>query len=289
MNFKNNTIIYDDNFIKKAIKNNKFLCSNYLNIKFHLNKNKVEKIRKGNIFMLHTGRVGSTVLADLLNQHSKISWDGEFYPKQKKRYLKFIYNDPIDFLKIKMNQKVSEFYGFELKCSKNQLYTAHSINLDLDVFLDRIKELNFNNFILLERKNYLKQFISLYFARKTKIHHIKYNINKISILNIEFESCLWFNKQQPLIKHFEYLDNFYKETKDLLSKDKSLFLTYEDEIQENPLVAYEKICDFLNIKPELPIINLKRTNPYPLKDVIKNYNEVEKYLTGTKYEWMLKD
>ena len=75
------------NSIKESIKSNRFLYSSLLYFRHLLLKNKCKKKRKGNIFMLHIGRVGSTVLADLLNQHSQIHWDGEFYPKQHKYYL----------------------------------------------------------------------------------------------------------------------------------------------------------------------------------------------------------
>lgn len=36
-------------------------------------------LRSGNIVMFHIGRSGSTVLGDLLDQHSSVYWDGEIY------------------------------------------------------------------------------------------------------------------------------------------------------------------------------------------------------------------
>ena len=237
--------------------------------------------------MLHTGRVGSTVLADLLNQHSKIHWDGEFYIKQNEKHLKFIYENPMKFLNIKISQNTNDFYGFELKCSAKQLYGQHTINIDFDTFLKEIEKLNFNNFILLERKNYLKQFISFKFAKKTKILHTKQKAKKINTLYIKPENCLWFKEKKTLIEHFKYLDNFYDNTKNIIKSKKHLLLTYEDDILHNPTVAYEKICDFLKIEYQNPKVNLKRTNPFPLNEVIENYMEVENYLKGSKYEWML--
>lgn len=273
--------------MNNIIKYNKFLCSYLLYFRYLFLKNKIKRTRKANVFMLHIGRVGSTVLADLLNQHSQIKWDGEFYPKQTKKYLKFIYKNPIEFLKIKMSQNLSKFYGFELKSSKNQLFKKTSINLDIDTFIKKIARLNFNHYILIERKNYLKQFISFMFAKQTKIHHTKQKVDKISTIKINFESCELFHHKKSLIEHFEYLDNFYQNTEELLKNKIYLHLTYEDDILPNPQIAYNKICDFLNIKNENPVVNLKRTNPFPLKDVIENYAEVEDYLKGTKYEWML--
>jgi len=275
--------------IINILKINKFTYSYLLYIKYLLLKKTCSKNRKTNVFMLHTGRVGSTVLADLLNQHSKIHWDGEFYIKKDKKHLNFIHKNSITFLKIKANQRIIESYGFEVKSSPKQIYGTNSINLNLDEFLEKIQEINFKHFILLERKNYLKQFISFKFAKKTKILHTKQKTEKLNTLLINVENCLWFKEEKNLIKHFEYLDNFYENTKNKIKNKKHLFLTYEDDILKNPTIAYKKTCDLLGLEHQNPKVNLKRTNPFPLKDVIENYIEVEEYLKGTKYEWMLYD
>jgi len=276
------------NFIIKILNNNKFTYSYILYFRYLLLKKKCERKRKSNIFMLHIGRAGSTVLADLLSQHSKIHWDGEFYPNQDKTYFKFIYENPVKFLKIRMNQNINDFYGFELKSSPKQL-GYNSINVNLDAFFSEILKINFNHFIILERKNYLKQLISYKFAKETKIHHIKQPAKLLRTIAINPENSLWFKEEKTLIQHFEYLDGFYKNAKNLIKNEKYLFLTYEDDILNNPNVAYEKICNFLEIEYQNPKVNLKRTNPFPLKEVIENFEEVEKCLKGTKYEWMLYD
>lgn len=273
--------------MKKLIKNNKSAYSYLLFLNHLLLKKKAVKNRKANVFMPHIGRVGSTVLADLLNQHSQIHWDGEFYPKQNERYLKIISENPIKLLEIKMTQNITDYYGFELKSLEKQLYGKNAVNQNFDLFLKNIEKLNFNHFILLERKNYLKQFISYKFAKKTKIHHIKKDTKNINTLEVNPQKSLWFGKYKTLFKHFEYLDSFYENTKNILKQKKTLFLTYEDDILQNPIIAYKKVCDFLNIENQNPKVNLKRTNPYPLSDIIENYDEMEQYFKNTKYEWML--
>ena len=276
------------NSIINILKNNKFTYSYFLYFRYLLLKKKCIKRRKTNIFMIHIGRVGSQVVADLLNQHSNIHWDGEFYPRKNKNFFKFIYKNPVKFLKIRMNQHINEFYGFEIKSSKKQLYAKQqNINMPIENFIKEIERINFDHFVLLERKNYLKQFISFKFAKRTKIHHIKKEAVKINTLYIKPENCLWFKEEKALIQHFEYLDDFYETTKNLIKNKKHLLLTYEDNILHDPTVAYEKVCDFLKIEYQNPKVNLKRTNPFPLKKVIENFSEVENYLKGSNYEWML--
>ena len=46
------------------------------------------------------------------------------------------------------------------------------------------------------------------------------------------------------------------------------------------------MCDFIKVIPENPQINYKRTNPFPLRHLIKNFEEVKAALKNTDYSWM---
>ena len=41
------------------------------------------------------------------------------------------------------------------------------------------------------------------------------------------------------------------------------------------------------LKVDPKTIKTKRQNPYGLKDIVENYDELEKALVGTEIEWML--
>ncbi|MBN2664847.1 MAG: hypothetical protein JXR68_14465, partial [Bacteroidales bacterium] len=258
--------------------------SNIIKSNYKFKKAKASKTRIGNIVMFHTGRVGSTVLADLLFQHSDVQWDGEIFIKKEYYSDEFILN-PLFFLNLRMYQKKIDFYGFEV--TDRQI--KNKINQSIDEFFESLENLDFKYFIHLKRKNYLKQYISVVRKRELKLCHIEDNssISKTIYLNIKNDK--FRNNTGNIIENFEKLDQYYDKLEKQILNKKSLFLTYEDDILPNPKIAYNKICDFLNIKNENPVVNLKRTNPFPLKDVIENYNEVESYLKGTKYEWMLYD
>jgi len=271
--------------IKSIIKTNKILYSYLLYFKY-LTRNKSTRANN-NIFMLHIGRVGSTVIADLLNQHSKFSWSGEIYPNKKDKYLKFIYKNHELLLKIRMYQHHSDFFGFELKTASRQILKKNTIGMDLECFLSLLEKHHFKHFIILERKNYLRQFVSFYNAKITKIHHVSEKPKHANKINFNPNNCLFLNKHSTLIDHFEYLDKHYSNLKTILKNKQVLHLNYEDDILETPLIAYEKICNFIHIKPEKPIINLKQTNAFPLEDLIENIEDIKKHLKGSKYEWML--
>ncbi len=287
MKITKNKIVSDDNFIKKGVKNNKFLYKNLIKTKYNFNRAKVDKIRKGNIVVFHNGRVGSTVLASLLNQHSKIQWDGELFVKRG------IYNQhfrdmPIEFLRQKTYQYKTEFYVFELKSMPNQHLGKDELNMTFDDFMKILNDFNFKYYINIKRKNYIKQYISLERVIQKNIIHTDKKINKGKI-KIDVNKTRIGLNFDTMLNNFRLLDEHYVAIESKIKSKKSLFLTYEDDILPNPLIAYRKICNLLEIKPENPTIELKRTNPYPIKDMVENYSEICEIIKNTKYEWMLDD
>ena len=90
---------------------------------------------------------------------------------------------------------------------------------------------------------------------------------------------------------FEEVDNCYKRLRKIIEKNglEALQLFYEDDIEDEPINGYTKICDFLNIKPQEIGVKYAKSNPYLLKDVIKNFDEVLKSFDKSKYKWMVKE
>ncbi len=287
MKFENNKIVSDDNVIKRYIKNNKFLYKKILDFKYKKNKKIIDKIRIGNIAMFHNGRVGSTVLSDLLNQHPKIQWDGELYVKRG-IFFKHFKDIPIEFLKLKIYQQKTQYYGFEIKAMNNQHLAKDRLNMSFNDFLNTLNNLNFNFFINIERKNYLRQYISLQKARLKSIKHTNKKIKPEKIF-IDVNNTVINRTNDTLINNFKKIDNHYENIKNNLKDKKTLFLTYEKDILPNPKIAYSKICNFLKIKKQNPKVNLKRTNPFAVYESVENIEDVKNHLKNSDYEWMIFD
>ena len=66
-----------------------------------------------------------------------------------------------------------------------------------------------------------------------------------------------------------------------------LKLNYEEHIENNPDRASQLVSNFLGVKFHEGRINFIKTNPYKIKDILSNYEEVKEHLKGTKYEWMV--
>lgn len=260
-------------------------------LKYFLNKPFANKCRKGNIAMFHLGRCGSSVLGYLLDQHPQIDWGSEVFH--------YIYNDdipekrmtskPLDILRIKMSWSHKDYYGFETKFTEHEHLRKELVNMDVINYLSTLSDLGFKKFILLKRKNYLKQIISLIAAKQTLEFHTKTEKEKAVAIKIDPQKVWFGNKSFNLIELFENFDNAYEELESLLKQKDALFLNYENDILEDPLVAYKKVCDYLGIKDNNPTVIHKRTNPFELRDLIENYDEIYNILQPTKYSWMLND
>lgn len=244
----------------------------------------------GSVAMLHTGRVGSTVVAKMLRGHSGIVWDGELFEKFKKGNLpeQHSVSGPFDVLRWRMRHARGRVYGFETKSHRLQHLSPTQLDLSTEVYVERLHALGFSRFILLRRKNYLRQAVSAGVGRADERRHIKKGEKaEVVRIKLDLERTILATGTIPLLQRFAEFDALYDTFDRLLTGDEVLRLTYEDHIEQNPRVAYEKICTFLGLPVEPADIKLRKTNPYPLSDILLNYDEVAALLRGTEHEWML--
>jgi len=307
-------IINQENLVREEftslfLKNEKYYTeSDKLWMKYYINLPFSKKRRKGNIALFHLGRCGSSVLAFMLKSNPDIFWDGEnigdFYLKKLEseemhdhvNHLSNIVadveelkmtNDPITFLKIRMYWTLKNYYGFETKFSRHEHLREEILNMPLNEYIKLLSGIGFKDFIVLKRENYLKQVLSYHIAEKTKIYHSTKEKTSPDSVYLNINNCWIGNKEIPLLDIFEEMDNDYEELNNLLYGKKHLHLTYEKDIQEDPVVAYKKVCDFLNVDYHSPKIVHKRTNPFKIKEIVENYEELKEYLNYTKYSWMV--
>jgi hypothetical protein len=90
----------------------------------------------------------------------------------------------------------------------------------------------------------------------------------------------------PLVAFLEGFDRFHAALDDVLG-DEALRLTYETDILDDPRQAYLATCRWLDEVPAPVVVRFARTTPFPLRDVIENFDEVAEALHGTPWAWML--
>ncbi|MEN8239769.1 MAG: hypothetical protein ABFR53_11285, partial [Actinomycetota bacterium] len=77
--------------------------------------------------------------------------------------------------------------------------------------------------------------------------------------------------------------------RELLPPSDTLWLTYEDDIERDPSIAYRRVCGLFGVTPSDSEPALAQTNPFPMEEIIDNYDEIYELLDGTEYAWMLSD
>lgn len=243
--------------------------------------------QQDNVVMLHTGRSGSSVIADMLGRHPAIHWDGELFNYQlslwrsKPRYRLV---EAQNLIKQRMNFFDKPVYGFEVLPTQ-----LHAGQIDEGTFISALGDFGIEHFILLTRRNILRKIVSNLVARQrgrwrlsaeevaplTRIHVDTSNLQMASI--------------KPLIAHIRDTLADYETLRSLLSSRHFLHLVYEDDVLRDPRCAYRKICRFLGVDyVELPIRH-GQTTPHQLSQIIQNYAEVADVLSDTEFGWMLEE
>jgi len=232
------------------------------------------------IAMIHHGRCGSQVLGDLLNQHSRILWEGEIFEK----FMNKLPKHPTPHLRQRLRECNKAMYGFETKH-----YHPDQMGVGWGDYLASLEELGFRKFILQRRVNLLRAVVSAIVSiHKGNVYHLPAGATA-SLRKVRLDPQAVHFDVEPfgLLGVLRLRAERLESARRLLDGHDVLCLTYEEDIAEDPTRAYRRACDFLGIEPEPVEIKYGRTTPFPLCDVIENFDEVKAALAGTEFEWML--
>lgn len=237
----------------------------------------------------HIGRSGSTVLGDLLNQHSAVHWLGEIHEWPEFRAHPAppgTGSELIRRLRARLPDVHKPVAGVEAK-----FYHLHDHGIALGAFLDELRQ-EFSGqgncrFIVLRRKNYLRKIVSSLAARQRSQWFAKPGARLKPVrLEINPERVCIDGDAQPLIDYLQDWDAQFAQLDAALMSEGALPLTYEDDIEQDPRVAYRKVCAWLGLPPEAPEVRYARTTAEPLADIITTMAAVRTALSGTAYAWM---
>lgn len=241
--------------------------------------------------MLHTGRCGSTVLARMLRQHpmSQIEWDGEIFERQFNGDLTdHRATPPLRLLQERITQSNAHVFGFETKCHPDQHLASDWVGMTIERYVESLRGMKFADFIILRRRNYLRQLVSFYVGRRRGRWHLEAGqAPSPTRVRIDALRCGIGQRPKPILDLFQGLDEAHRRISESIKGAGVLELVYEDDIESDPLIAYRKIADALALGPITPTIPLARINPFSLREMIANYDEVATELVGSPYEWML--
>jgi len=243
--------------------------------------------QRGSINMLHVGRCGSTVLGDLLNQHPAVFWDGEVsYRRREALTGDTTPFDVREFIRRQRHVAGSRYYGYELRVLRElEIALAHRT---IEQHIADMKSLRFSHYITLERTNYLRYIISTCLGARTRVFHLNQGDKpKLNRVHIDVDRLTICGVEKPLVQRFDELARTFRDLERLLEGERLLKLTYEDDVLPDPRIGYSKICAFLDIPTRDVAVRFSRTNPYPIAEMVENFDDVAGALAGTPHEWML--
>jgi len=234
------------------------------------------------IAMIHHGRCGSQVLGDLLDQHSRICWEGELFEPLSHKLPK----RPMPHLRQRLRACKKAMYGFETKH-----YHPDLMGVEWPDYIAGLEDLGFRKFIIQRRANLLRTFVSALVGKaKGHVYHLPAGKTaSLQKLTLDPQAVYFDDKPVRLLDALEFTADRMELARRLLAGHDILCLTYEEDIAEDPSRAYRRACDFLGVEPEPVEIKYGRTTPFPLRDVIENFDEVKAALAGTEFEWMAEE
>lgn len=181
-----------------------------------------------------------------------------------------------------------DLFLFEYKPAQCQPSPSH--------FVRGFRDAGVHKFVFLYRQNYLRRYVSYLISRKTGIWHQTLDNPPLEKVRIPIRACSDHDIGLALGDLVMLMDYYYKflvprYRAEMQKSGNYLELVYEDDIEHDVSVGYSKLVDFLDLNPEVPMASpsITRQNPYPLSDLIENYDEIVSYLNGSSYLQYLVD
>lgn len=248
----------------------------------HLSLVPANSAKHRNLAVIHRERCGSTVLGSLLDQNPNIFWDGEALERQvnPSRWLRRqqgAKGEPgFKDLKSLMRFARNRTYGFSLKGLHGYQTTERMV--------EELRRAGFDCFVILERRNVLRWLVSAEVGTRDKVWHI--DPAKQRVLRT-LAIPLYYSDGESLRQRLEALEQWYAQLRTCLEGSNVLNLAYEDHILSTPVNAYSQVCNFIGVEVTSAIIAHGVVNPFPLRKMILNFDEVKAHLSGSRFEWML--
>lgn len=251
--------------------------------------------------MLHPGRTGSTVVADLLARTPGVRWAGEMFepvgnpdwPRcaaDPRAALVASSRRPLQKRSRRKSMRVAwnyRLFGFETKYLPDQHLRADVLNRSIEAYLALLTGLGFERFVLLHRANFLRWLVSGLVGFRTGQWHTQAAPAAPTRLRLDPNAVPLGTGTVPLVAYFQRLEAERARLNAALAGRACLDLCYETDVLPDPQRAYRAICAFAGVAAVSLPVRLERTNPFPLAQIVENYDEVAQALAGTRWAWML--
>jgi|SRR5690625_1447612 len=265
--------------------------------KFYKPEMTSEVVRQKEFVIISYHRTGSTFLALKLNSFENVVCHSEIFNRGLKSFVNSIFDDGIlpqksladRLLRISPEEKLFKLKNRDPEKFLQLVFSQKADAIGFKIFQNQddsiLNRLIFDrgiSKIILIRKNMLRSYVSYCIARETGVwSKHKGATVKLARVDINFEEFLeFFNKNNQFIRNVE---------KKLTDSDQHyLNLSFEEITTAFPL---DKIESFLGIQAVLGDAEVEqvRQNPFSLKEIIINYDEIFQKLNDHNMKYFLED
>jgi len=226
----------------------------------------------------------------MLHAHPRVFSHGEVFLRYEKTFEGRRRPDPIRYLLRDRRRAGRRHFVFSVHFLHGQHLRPDLVNLRLEEFLDAIRDRGFERVALLERRNYLRVLLSLQAGLLREQWHVPADAKSEPwVFELDPGAVEFARTRLPLIAWLEEFERGYAEARRLVAARQGLYLTYEEDVLPDPRIGYQKLCAVLGEQPVEVEVPLRRANPFAIRDMLRNFDEVERELRGTRFAWMLEE
>jgi hypothetical protein len=234
------------------------------------------------VAMLHPGRCGSTVLGVMLGDRPDVAWAGEiFHPSR------FGDASPApEAITARVRGVRDAHAGTGCVFAVKYLWSHDRgrLGVPLPELVDLLDGAGVTHYVALHRRNYLRRVVSGAVGRVKKSYHQRADAGPPELITLRLDPQeVPFGPPQPLLEVFGELEDGERELQAVLAGRRALWLTYEDDIEDDPATAYRDVCRFLGLAEHDVDARYRRTTPFPLDTVVENYEEIRRLLADGPY------
>lgn len=230
--------------------------------------------------LVNFGRSGSTVVGDMLYQCPGIDWGYEMFNPEISQIGP---GKGYERLPRRLNADRTDRYGFEAVVEQ-----IEAMGMTAPAFIEQASADGIGAWVLLTRRNLLRQHVSIMLADKSGGYH-------------EQRADFWRPTEQRtlhldvakgagdwLVSCFRQRERDIAAVREALTGRKSIELIYEDDVERDPRAAITKLTPFLGLPDYDPVVRYQPVGPHALAETIENFSEVASVLEKTEFAWMLK-
>jgi hypothetical protein len=145
------------------------------------------------------------------------------------------------------------------------------------------------NYILLVRQNSLRQYLSVLASRQrcctSEPTFDRWSPKPAVRIRLDISG----DAGDGFLAGFDRMAAELDTLRNSLRSHRHLELSFETDIEPDPMVGLRKVAAFLDLPDYDPVIRRASSIAHPLVDIVENYNEVAALLHKTRHRWMLKD